>query len=137
MPRRSTVGSAIQKSVLVRAPSGAVYAALAEPERLRSWYFDDASVDPREGGTLQFGGIEGVVKATVRRVSPGEELAFEFHAPWWGLVSFLIKPAGEGTRVYLTHEGFEGREEWLDRFAWGWDAHLKNLKAYVEGRPVK
>lgn len=122
---------------MVRAEPSKVYDALAEPGRLREWYFDDAVVDAREGGTLQFGGIEGIVRATVRRVTPGEELAFEFHPPWWGTVSFLLKAAGGGTRVYLSHEGFEGREEWLDRFAWGWDAHLKNLKAYVEGRPVK
>lgn len=131
------MGAAIQKSVLVRAEPTKVYEALAVPEKLRVWYFDDVVLDAREGGTLQFGGIEGVVRATVRRVTPNEELAFEFHAPWWGVVSFLLKPAGDGTRVYLSHEGFEGKEDWLDRFAWGWDAHLKNLKAYVEGRPVK
>lgn len=114
-----------------------MYRAVAEPERLRQWYFDDVELEPHEGGTLQFKGIEGVVRATVRRVVPDDEFAFEFHAPWWGLVVFGVEATPKGTRLHLTHEGFEGREDWLDRFAWGWDSHLKNLKAYVEGRPVK
>jgi uncharacterized protein YndB with AHSA1/START domain len=137
LPRRSTLGSTIQKSVLVRAAPDAVFDALVTPEKLRAWYYDDVQLEPRPGGVFEFAGIEGVVKATVRTIDRPREFSFEFATPWWGLVSFRIEGVPTGSRVVLHHEGFEGREDWLERFAWGWDAHLKNLKAFLESRPIK
>ncbi|MHB8586785.1 MAG: SRPBCC family protein [Thermoplasmatota archaeon] len=137
VPRRSTLGAAIHKTIQIKATPAEVFEALTDSAKLRQWYYDDAAVDPRPGQALTFGGIEGTMRATVQEVVPGRSFSYEFHAPWWGIVSFALEESPTGTKVTLDHRGFDGREDWLDRFAWGWDTHMKNLKSFAEGRPIK
>ena len=40
--------------ILVRAAPDTVYGAFREPERLKSWYFEDATLDLAPGGRLAF-----------------------------------------------------------------------------------
>jgi len=126
----------VARSILIRAPPDEVYDAFRNEERLRIWYFDDARVDFRVGGQLAFNGPEGSVTATYREITP-TQIVTDYNPPWWGRVTWSISTERNGTRVALRHEGFEGKEEWMDRFAWGWEAFLKSLKAHLEGRPVK
>ncbi|HWG89966.1 MAG TPA: SRPBCC domain-containing protein [Candidatus Thermoplasmatota archaeon] len=138
MATKKTVSStSLERHVLVRAPPEEVWKALAEPERLRVWFFEDAELELMEGGHFSFGGIEGNITATVLEATPNARLRLEFGPPWFGIVDILLSPTPTGTRVTLIHDGFEGREEWLLRFGWGWEAHLKNLKAFSEGKPIK
>ena len=133
MNRTRTVAEA---RILVRAGPDEVYRAFREPERLKAWYFDDATLDLAPGGRFAFKGIEGRVEAVITEVrDDGFEFAYE--PPWWGTVRLEMAPEAKGTRVRVRHDGFEGREEWVQRFAWGWEAHLRNLKAFLEGRPPK
>lgn len=137
MPRSSKSLASIRRSIQVSGTPEKVYAAFQTDEALSAWYMDGTTSEFREGGSIAFEGPEGSVSATFVELVENERIVLEYHAPWWGTVTWELKATPKGTRVSLTHEGFEGREEWLDRFTWGWEAFLKALKAYVEGRPIK
>jgi uncharacterized protein YndB with AHSA1/START domain len=137
MPRSSNRVASIRRSVQVAAPPQKVYDAFRSDEALSAWYMDGTTVQFAPGGALSFEGPEGSVRATFTELVENERIGLEYHAPWWGAVTWELAATPKGTRVTLTHEGFEGHEEWLDRFTWGWESFLKALKAYVEGRPVK
>jgi uncharacterized protein YndB with AHSA1/START domain len=136
MPRSSRT-TAVRRSILIRGKPAEVFSAFREEQRLREWYFDDAEIDFRVGGTLTFYGPEGAVRANILEIVEPEKFVIAYEPPWWGTVTWELAPSGASTRLSLVHEGFEGREEWLERFAWGWEAFLKALKAQVEGRPVR
>lgn len=137
MPRSSSRVASIRRSIQISGPPEKVYAAFQTDEALSAWYMDGTRVDFRVGGEIAFDGPEGSVRATIVDLAENERVGLEYHAPWWGTVVWEMKATPKGTRVALTHEGFEGREEWLDRFTWGWEAFMKALKAYCEGRPIK
>lgn len=135
--KKAVSASSLERSVLVRAPREEVYRSLTEEARLRVWFFDDTEFEAQVGGVMTFSGIEGAITATVVDIKPLERLSLQYDAPWFGVVTWSLSDTPTGTRVTLVHEGFTGREEWLMRFGWGWEAHLKNLKAFSEGKPIK
>lgn len=137
MPRSSNKMASIRRSIQVAGTPEKVFAAFETDEALSAWYMDGTTVEFRVGGGLAFDGPEGSVRATFAEITPPTRIVMDYHAPWWGRVTWELSPTPKGTRVSLEHEGFEGREEWLDRFTWGWESFLKALKAYVEGRPIK
>lgn len=134
---KTTKAPAVKRSILVRAPREKAFEAFANVEILRLWYFDDAELDFREGGELKFDGPEGTIRATIETIVPNERIVMTYSPPWWGRVTWQLEDLPSGARVHLLHEGFEGHEEWLDRFAWGWEAFLKQLKGAVEGKPTR
>lgn len=135
--KKSVSASSLERSVLIRAPPEEVFRSLTEEERLRVWFFEDTEFQAQEGGLMRFGGIEGDITASVIGITPPERVSLQYDAPWFGVVTWSLTPTPTGTRVTLLHEGFTGREEWMMRFGWGWEAHLKNLKAFSEGKPIK
>jgi uncharacterized protein YndB with AHSA1/START domain len=137
MPRAQNKAASIRRSIQVGAGPQKVYDAFRTGEALSTWYMDGTTADFAEGGYMSFDGPEGSVRATFHELKENEKIVMEYHAPWWGTVTWEIAATPKGSRVTLTHEGFEGREEWLDRFTWGWESFLKALKAFVEGRPIK
>lgn len=137
MPRSTNRAAAIRRSIQVAGPPEKVYDSFRTNEALSTWYMDGTSVEFAVGGGLAFDGPEGSVRATFLELVENEKLVLSYSAPWWGTVTWEFAPTPKGTRISLTHEGFEGREDWLDRFTWGWESFLKALKAYVEGRPIK
>lgn len=138
MPRSAANKTAcIRRSIQVGASPGKVYDAFRTSEAMSVWYMDGTTVEFAVNGSVTFEGPEGNVRATFVELVENERVVLDYHAPWWGTVTWEFKETPKGTRVSLTHEGFEGREEWLDRFTWGWESFLKALKAFVEGRPIK
>ena len=137
MTRSQNKAASIRRSIQVGATPETVYNAFRTNEAMSTWYMDGTTVEFRPGGQLVFEGPEGHVGATIVSTDENMKIVMDYHAPWWGTVTWEMAPTPKGTRVSLTHEGFEGREEWLDRFTWGWESFLKALKAFVEGRPIK
>src|SRR3954447_23362154 len=117
-------------SILVRAPRGAVYAALLDPRAVETWRVPDdmtASVrewEPVEGGRFRVslvyraedrtGKTEGATdtySGTFTRLVPDEqvveELAFETSEPALPgtmTMPWTLREADEGTEVDLLHE---------------------------------
>lgn len=137
MSRSQNRASSIRRSIQVGAPPSKVYDSFRTDAALSTWYMDGTSVEFAVGGALTFEGPEGNVRANFVELIEDKKIVLDYHAPWWGTVTWELSPTPKGTRVTLTHEGFDGREEWLDRFTWGWESFLKALKAFVEGRPIK
>ena len=137
MPRSAGRVASIRRSIQVSAPLGKVYDSFRTSEALSTWYMDGTTVEFVQGGRITFEGPEGNVAASFAELVEERRIVMEYHPPWWGTVTWEMSATPKGTRVVLTHEGFEGREEWLERFTWGWESFLKALKAYVEGRPIK
>ncbi|HUR69641.1 MAG TPA: SRPBCC domain-containing protein [Candidatus Thermoplasmatota archaeon] len=137
MPRSANRAASIRRSIQVAGPPEKVYDSFRTDTALSTWYMDGTSVEFALGGSLVFEGPEGNVRAVFTELVENERIKLDYHAPWWGTVVWEFSATPKGTRVTLTHEGFEGREDWLDRFTWGWESFLKALKAYVEGRPIK
>jgi len=136
-PRSQNRAASIRRSIQVSAAREKVYEAFRTDTALSTWYMDGTTVEFAVGGSLGFEGPEGAVRAVFVELVEDERIVLDYHAPWWGTVTWEFASTPKGTRVTLTHEGFEGREDWLDRFTWGWESFLKALKAFVEGRPIK
>lgn len=137
MPRPVNNVASIRRSVQVLAPPSKVFDAFRTDEAMSAWYMDGSVVDFSLGGSLSFEGPDGSVRASIVDLVEDERIVMTYDSPWWGSVTWLLVATNKGTRVSLVHDGFDGKEEWLDRFTWGWEAFLKALKAFVEGRPVK
>lgn len=127
----------MKRSILVRAPPEQAFAAFSDVEKLRVWYFDDAELDFREGGSIAFDGPEGTIRASIDAIVPDRRIVMTYSPPWWGRVTWEFEALPSGARVHLLHEGFEGHEDWIDRFAWGWESFLKQLKGAIEGKPSR
>jgi uncharacterized protein (TIGR03086 family) len=115
------------------APNEA-FALVTEPERLRRWTAVCATVDLRAGGAWSWTVTPGhVASGQVREVEPGRRLVLgwgwdgdEALPPDASTVTVVIEPAGEGSRVTLTHEGLVGAQ--LDGHAEGWKHYLERLE---------
>lgn len=145
----STITTATKPSLTLKrrfnAPPAKVYAAWADPEKLRRW-MGPGDVEPllveadvRVGGRYRFvmkssDGEEHDVSGVYREVVPGEKLVFTW--AWkstperQSLVTILIKPDGDGTLLTLIHEQFFD-EAARDRHEHGWTGCLEKLAAYL------
>jgi uncharacterized protein YndB with AHSA1/START domain len=145
-------------SILVRAPRGAVYAALLDPRAVETWRVPDdmtASVrewEPVEAGRFRVslvyraedrtGKTEGATdtySGTFTRLVPDEqvveEIRFETDDP--GLtapmtMTWTLREAADGTEVELVHQAIPDAVSPQDNET-GTRMALTKLAAYVEG----
>ena len=59
-------------------------------------------------------------------------LAVAFEPPYWGVLRFELRPAGDGTELRVTQRGFEGNEDWLADFRGGWGSFNDRLALLCE-----
>jgi len=142
---------AVRLDTRIEAPIETVWRALAAQDAWRHWFNAATQLEPRLGGRFRVEGTHG----GARYVFAGEVVAFdpprEIAVTWipigtdWpfpdlhSIVRFTLVPEGTGTRVRVSHEGFErlpepyGGKEFQD-FSRGWsaDEELAWLRDYVE-----
>jgi uncharacterized protein YndB with AHSA1/START domain len=119
-------------------PPEVVWAALTEPEGIARW-LATAEVEPRAGGRfhLDFHNGQSIVDGRITRWEPPRLLEHtwpEKNANGDSLVRWELSPAGEGTRLVLTHRLDAGGD--LADFASGWHWHLDALDRALEGETV-
>src|SRR3712207_2752532 len=141
----------IVESIDIAAPPERVFEALTEPEELLAWWGDPASypsthweMDLRRGGTWLSrwknlaDGTEFELGGEVLECRPLHLLVLS----WWderypGLepttVEFQIErlPSG-GSRLRVTHSGFDGARPDFDDYSGGWSTVTGKLRAHVE-----
>jgi uncharacterized protein (TIGR03086 family) len=110
------------------------FAHLTEPERLRRWQTVSAYVDLRAGGSYRWTVTPGNIAAgTFTEVVPGQRIVFGWG--WVGnpdlpadasTVTVVVEPAGDGSRVTLSHEGLD--EAQAAGHAEGWEHFLGRLE---------
>jgi uncharacterized protein YndB with AHSA1/START domain len=119
-------------------PVEQVWAVLVEPERIARW-LAKAEVEARAGGRfhLDFHDGASVVDGRISRWEPPHLLEHswpEKNANGNSLVRWELSPAGEGTRLVLTHRLDAGGD--LADFASGWHWHLDALDKALDGETV-
>jgi uncharacterized protein YndB with AHSA1/START domain len=128
-------------------PPADVWRALTDPEILARWLMRN-DFKPEEGHQFEFRdkprfAWDGIVKCKVLDVVPRERLAMA----WIGapdmpptLVTFLLRPAGEGTTLTFSQAGFRGlKYSLIGRFLKrGWQDMIGNKlpKAIERAEPA-
>jgi uncharacterized protein YndB with AHSA1/START domain len=146
----------IVESVDVAAAPERVFRALTEPQELLAWWGDPASypathweMDPRVGGTWLSrwknlaDGTEFELGGEVLECRPPSRLVVS----WWddrypGLEPTTVeydieRLATGGSRLRVTHSGFEGARPDFDDYNGGWSSVTAKLRAHVEAAATR
>jgi uncharacterized protein YndB with AHSA1/START domain len=127
--------SAIESDVFLPRPPATVWRALTEPDLLGAWLMPN-DFAPVIGHTFTFQaepvpsqGFDGMIACEVLTVDPGRTLAISWRSS--GLdstVTWRLEPEGRGTRLFLTHDGFDDADprQLLVKgiLGGGWRGHL-------------
>lgn len=141
-----TVLTPVVCTVEISAPREHVFQLFTTPERLVEWWPDAVTFDAREGGQVHLEFEGGDVSGTVTRFDPPSALGFTWVR---GVAPDVVTQVdveltelrGGGTRVVLTHTGWEAVPEdevaeWRGIHEAGWRHFLGCLIDLAEGRPV-
>lgn len=135
----------------IDAPPAAVWNALVTPATFKQFFFgSDVDTDWKVGSPIRFRGEwKGKPyedKGDVKAVDPQKRLAFTHWSPLSGMpdvpenyhiVSFDLRPAGEGTEVVLTQTNQSDTEPLTEKnraeYDKNWTMVLAGLKKAAEG----
>lgn len=118
------------------APPDAVWRALTDPLAVPGWFWPfptTADIDTRPGGRYRLSssvmGMEGKV------IDSDAPRALAFRWQWVGEdaqteVRYALTPAGDGTRLRITHAGFANASTRDDHIQ-GWSDCLDRLPAWL------
>ncbi|MCZ6641057.1 MAG: SRPBCC domain-containing protein [Gammaproteobacteria bacterium] len=131
----------VRRAIHLAAPVQRVWAFLTDPQKLSTWLMDsDFSTTP--GARFKFtsppsGRWDGTIHCEIKDVIENERISYTWCANDIGettLVTFDLEPSHNGTRLTLTHEGFEKTIGGASgRHDAGWSGCLKALRIAVLG----
>jgi uncharacterized protein YndB with AHSA1/START domain len=152
----SPAAPALDVSIQIGAPAGRVLKAFFDPDALGAWWqVSHAVVKPRALGPFVvewaptdfrdavLGRLGGVFSGRVMQFDPGAGF-FVADAYWLPpdgdpigpmALEVTCTPAGTGTRVRVTQNGFEESERWrryYEVIGVGWERALASLKSLLE-----
>jgi uncharacterized protein YndB with AHSA1/START domain len=137
--------AAIRQQINIAAPQRLVWNALTTVDGWKSWWAEDARIEPREGGRIvlvtEGGDGEPVEeRGIVHEMRPTRKLEIAFDAnspgPTKGTrLQFTISKDGDETRLALVHSGAgllddEDARNALDK---EWKNALRTLRSTLEG----
>lgn len=141
----------ITRHIDIDAMPDAVWRALIDPVQFGAWFrvrLDGPFiVGETTTGSMTYPGHEDTPWTSVTEViEPARRLVFRWPhlspddasvETGWTLVSFVLEPQGDGTRVTVTESGFSAlpaaqRDSAMRGNAEGWQIQAGNLKAHVE-----
>jgi uncharacterized protein YndB with AHSA1/START domain len=137
----------IRKTILIDARPETVFSAITDEKELTKWFPDQARMEPRVGGAVQFKFLEGgkenhSVEGRVLEIVPGRKISYS----WTNtsdpnfpktVVTWTLEPAGDDkTRVTLLHTGFDPKSKWSDMHDKGWSYFIDRLAKHCAGRTV-
>ncbi|GAB2672261.1 SRPBCC family protein [Kribbella swartbergensis] len=134
------MGPDIRIERVLPATIGQVYDAWTRVELLTRWYCPNPDLDLKVAADVRVGGdyvVEmgpHVVRGTYLEVDPPHRLAFSWH--WDGTpdrptrVDVHLTEVPDGTRMLLTHTGFETEEDATNHHQ-GWIPELDRLAALL------
>ena len=105
----------ILRSIDMQAPPSVVWRWMATQQALRMWFSPSLEIDLQVGGAYRFFGPDGKtwISGEVLELKPEDRLILswiEEGGDWVHPKRLVITlaPTAAGTRVTLTHEGFDG-----------------------------
>ncbi|MEM7663529.1 MAG: SRPBCC family protein [Pseudomonadota bacterium] len=121
-----------------------VFAALTDPEALKTWFAEHVTVEPQTGGAYRFWGkhtygtpSEADASQAITAFDPPNSLSFTWHIEGQDSeVTWVVKPEGDNTsKITVRHEFDQlpaiGRaKEMIDDL---WRFHTGNLAFYLMG----
>jgi uncharacterized protein YndB with AHSA1/START domain len=141
-----------EHEITIDAPIEAVWKAIADGEELTRWFVQEASVEPRVGGTITIswgGGEEG--SSTIEVWEPNQKLRVRLRPFDMGkakqdpavpmIDEYTIERRGGKTVLRLVCSGIPDAPEWdgfYDGIDSGWNSFFRTLKHYLEhhrGKP--
>ena len=129
----------IRHRVVVTAPPGPVYEALATTEGIAGWWTrDGVRGESAEGSELAFyfGQPEPAAVMAVTRLRPDTTVRWECVGgadEWVGTtLTFDLTPTDDGTAVLFTHAGWREPSEFMAHCSARWAYFLLSLKRLVE-----
>jgi uncharacterized protein YndB with AHSA1/START domain len=131
----------IEQTYIINAPPEAVWQALTDPEVIEQWSGAPAAYDIVPGSAYSLWG--GDIGGQIVEVDPLARLVQTWKPKDWttedSVVTFVVTPVEEGTRVDLIHENVE--ESDYDGTNQGWDTfYLGAIKRLIEApapAPIK
>jgi len=104
----------IMHLIKIRATQDKVYQAVSTAEGIRNWWTRDAVLDPKVGGSGEFGfyGHRMVIKVKIAELTPPAHVAWEDISSTGGgfdgtTISFDLKSDAGITELLFTHRGFK------------------------------
>jgi len=124
---------ALRFDVTYPHPPAKVWRVLTTREYLARWLMEN-TFEPRVGHRFQFrakpvGGWDGIVNSEVLELVPERRLVLTWTSNVIDTkVTFLLEPAGSGTRLTLLHTGFKGMKGVMTSFilGMGWKGMVRN-----------
>lgn len=152
MAANATELGTLERHIRIEASPEVVFEVVSRPEHIREWWSDEAGFDTEPGGTgfIAFGEDPGnrehVTGFAVVDVEPPHRFSFRWTHPEGTtaardnslLVTFELRPDGNGTLLRLTETGFREQgwevavlEEQFHEHEKGWDHFLPRLASYA------
>ena len=141
-------GGVIKAEIEVAAPPDRVFRSLTDPAELEAWWGSDEmyrttewTIDLRPGGkwsTVALGadGSRMTVDGEYLEVDPPRRLVHTWRPSWDDYAETTVRydlvPTATGTRVLVTHTGFDARAEQAAGTGEGWTRVLEWLGRFAE-----
>ena len=128
----------ITKEQFIKATPERVFQALTEKQELERWFVQEADIELKPGGTIRTELAPGMVEhGKVKEVKPSQLFSFTWEgafSPTPTALTFELTKENDGTLLTLTHSGIGEGEKWevYTTISKAWDAHLKDLTAWIE-----
>ena len=125
--------------IKIRAAQDKVFQAVSTADDIRGWWTRDAVLDPRVGGTGEFGfyGHRMVINVRVAALAPPGHAAWDVLSSTGGAfdgttISFDLTSADGITSLLFAHRGFKPEGNNIPSATTRWGFYLLSLKRYVE-----
>ena len=113
-----------------------VYQALTTADGIRNWWTRDAAIDPKVGGTGEFGfyGRRFVAKVRIEALEEPSLVRWKVtNSAWQGdLIEFDVRPEATHTRLSFVHRGWAQADRGYASASTRWGFYLFSLKQYLE-----
>lgn len=140
--------AAIEVDQFLPQPPGRVWQALTDPALLARWLMPN-DFKPVVGHAFTFRtepvpqhGFDGIVHCEVLDLEPPRLMRFSWRSAILDtVVSWSLVPEGTGTRLLITHDGFDdadpGQRTTMGILGGGWRGHLvRRLGTLLDGDPA-